>query len=128
MSPGDAPLYVHAHDLDVWLVARVGGWGESGQRLIGAALVDAAHAVLGGVSVGLTFPRARVDALRAADHALLNLRVLARVAHDAGLFDRTQRRFVIDAADAMGRMLGGWRRRVDRPPDDFEEVAPGPCA
>lgn len=71
----------------------------------------AASALLVGVSLALTFPENRADHQRAADEAIVRLRVRLRVARDLGLLSAGAHRHLAGLLISSGRMLGGWRKR-----------------
>jgi hypothetical protein len=116
MSWRDAPLYVHAHDLARWVLERTGGWGEPEaaggplQLQVAAAACD----LLTGASLALTFPATRPRHLEQADEAIVRLRVLLRLARDLGLLSAGGTRYATGRLSEIGRMIGGWRKRVDR--------------
>lgn len=112
MSWRDAPLYVEAHDLARWLLERTGHWpAESPLR---ARLSQASCELLEAVSLALTFPLQRATHLQLADGAIVKLRVLLRLARDLGLVSAGGVRFAAGRLRVVGRMIGGWRKRVER--------------
>ena len=136
--PDEAPAYVLALDLAVWCTERfasavrrqesaaVGGAGAASRAASGGVRrggaecgpeVEAwreaaalARAACADVATALLLPGERRRALRALDRGLVRLRIEVRVADAAGLIDRRGARHVLDAADELGRMVGGWRR------------------
>lgn len=114
MSQVDAPLYVHASRLLRALVERVRRWPERPFRLIGEPLCAEARALLGAIRCALVFPRQRRRHQRAADEALSRLRGLLTAAGDLGLLDDGAAAAFAEETTAIGRMLGGWRKRWRR--------------
>jgi len=110
----DAPLYVEAHDLARWTLERTARRPGASPGL-STAIDLAAVGLLSSVSLALTFPATRVQHLADADQAVVRLRVLLRVARDLGLVTGGGLRFAAGRLDAVGRMLGGWQRRLARP-------------
>ena len=111
MSWRDAPLYVVAYDLVGGLLARVTDWPPS-HRFLQARLSQAAYDLLEGVSLALTFPQTRAGHLQQADQAVVQVRILLRLACDLSLLSTRQRAHFADQLRDIGRMIGGWRKRV----------------
>ena len=111
MSWRDAPLYVQAFDATAWLLDRVATW----QGPLATPVGDAARELVVAVSLALTFTAGRRAHLRRADEALVELRVLLRLAQVTGALSARQLRHISGQLDDVGRMIGGWRKRVDRP-------------
>lgn len=113
MSWRDAPLYVQAHDLTRWVLERAGSWKERGGEPLAGPVAEAVCELLGSLSLALTFPETRADHLQKADEALVRLRVLLRVARDLTLISPGGLRYAEGQLLAIGRMLGGWRKRTN---------------
>lgn len=114
MSWRDAPLYVHAHELARDVLPRVETWTGRGGGTLASGVGEAAQALLVAVSLALTFPAERTVHLRAADAEVVRLRVSLRLASDLGLLSAGAARSLHLRLDAIGRMVGGWRKRVER--------------
>ena len=112
MSWRDAPLYVHAHDLAAQVVARVTAMPEPERQVLGQGVADIAQELLDQGSVALTFPDGRASSLAQADAALVRLRVRLRLCLEAGLTSSGWHRQATERISLIGRMLGGWRKRV----------------
>ncbi len=108
MSWRDAPLYVACHDLVVWTAQACG------PDVVGLRVTDCACTLLESVSLALTFPAGRALHLRDADRAVVRTRVLLRVAADTGVLGPRRARFALGQLVDIGRMIGGWRKRVER--------------
>lgn len=115
MSWRDAPLYVQAHDVARDVMERVGRMSERDAAPLGQAIAQAALDLLTGVSLALTFPGPRAHHLARADEAIVRLRVLVRLAQDLGIISAGGVRHVEAQLRDAGRMLGGWRKRLNRP-------------
>ncbi len=112
MSWRDAPLYVEAHDLTRWIVERTNAWTSREDRHLAPLITRDACDLLSAVSLALTFPATRRVHLEQADHGIVRLRVLLRVARGLGLLSAGGLRFASGRLSVMGRMVGGWRKRV----------------
>ena len=112
MSWRDAPLYVEAYDLARWLLKHTENWpAESTMR---ARLSHAGCELVEAVSLALTFPRQRSDHLLRADASIVRVRILLRLACDLELLSRRGVRFACGRLRLIGRMVGGWSKRVER--------------
>jgi len=112
MSWRDAPLYVEAYDLARWLLERTEAW-QAGSSMR-SRLSDAGCDLVEAVSLALTFPLQRAGHLDRADAAIVRVRVLLRLACDLGLVSAGSLRFASGRLRVIGRMVGGWRKRVER--------------
>lgn len=112
MSWRDAPLYVEAHDLAQWLLRRTEDWPA--ERPLRSRLSGAGCDLLEALSLALTFPRERAEHLQRADQAIVRARVLLRLARDLGWISAGGVRFACGRLRVIGRMVGGWSRRVER--------------
>ena len=62
--------------------------------------------------MALTFPEGRAAQLQAADEAVVRLRERLRLAGALGLLSPGALRQLTGQLSAIGRMIGGWRRRL----------------
>ncbi len=125
MSWRDAPLYVEAHDLARWIVERTNAWASRDERHLAPLVTRDACDLLSAVSLALTFPATRATHLEEADHGIVRLRVLLRLAQGLGLLSTGGLRFASGRLSVMGRMIGGWRKRVpaSRSPPEGPQAA-----
>jgi len=108
-----APLYVAAHDLARDVSARTEGWEQRGLPLaLSDRLVGAALELLCTLGCALTFPASRAADLLAADRALVSLRLQLRIARELGALSPGGARHLEGRMLEIGRMIGGWRKRV----------------
>ncbi len=114
MSWRDAPLYVEANDLACWVVARANAWAKSDHRYLGLLVVRGASELVSEVALALTFPDTRTEHLRRADHEIVRLRMLLRLACQLEQLRPGGLRFAAERLEVIGRMVGGWRKRVAR--------------
>ncbi|HEY2294032.1 MAG TPA: helix-turn-helix domain-containing protein [Thermoanaerobaculia bacterium] len=97
-------------------VKRNGRWRVARQSL---PLTEAQRRSLQGKADALrqtvedVFPSGRARDLAEADRAMVRLRVLLRVAQDLGLLSPAGLRFACGRLQTAGRMVGGWRKRVE---------------
>jgi hypothetical protein len=109
----DAPLYVEVHDLARWTLDQTGSWSDRGGAPLAALVTEAACDLLAAVSLALTFPDTRAADLAGADRAIVRLRVLLRLGRDLSLLSPGGLRFATGRLEAAGKMIGGWRKRVE---------------
>jgi hypothetical protein len=114
MSWQAAPVYVRAHDLARWMHEHGGLWREPAAAGVAAALTAGARDLVRALALALTFPGERAAQQQQADEAVVTLRVLLRLARDLGLLSASAHRYAAGEVDAIGRMLGGWRRHTPR--------------
>ena len=112
MSWRDAPLYVESHDLARWLHERTREWPAA--RPLRRRLSGASCDLLEAVSLALTFPGERREYLKRADAAIVRVRVLLRLTRDLGQLSPGGVRYASGRLREIGRMVGGWIRRVER--------------
>lgn len=111
MSRQDAPLYIRSYDLACDLHRRVLSWPEATRALVGEPLASEARALVCAVALALAFPDQRAEHQRIADASLLRLRVQLRLAAALNLLTEGGADAAHDELTALGRMLGGWRKR-----------------
>ncbi len=114
MSWRDAPVYVEAHDLSRWVLDRCAGWETGPCALLRTPVSAASTRLLISLSLALTFPITRAAHLERADEAIVELRTLLRLVQDLGGLSASQQRFAAGRLQAIGRMVGGWKKRVRR--------------
>lgn len=122
MSWRDAPLYIATFDLAQWVLRRVDA--EEGVPPT-ASRVCLSHRILAAVtdlvelvSLALTFPEHRDLHLRSADETVVRLRVELRLAHGLGQLPTRSHEHACRRLAEIGRMIGGWRKRVSARPAD----------
>ncbi len=120
-----APIVLAARALAVDWVRQVRDWPVGAQRLVGEPLVAAALDLLVHVERAAWAPARRGEVLAEADAALVRLRALGAVAAELALPTAAARLDLAAAADALGRMLGGWLQAVRR---NAKKQGPSPRA
>lgn len=113
MSPRDAPLWVRCHDLARWLLPHIAGWPAPAAALIGRPLYAEVLTLWCAVGMAGAFPARRADHLIAADEALNRARTLSALT-EPGPLGAAAALHLGGELDAIGRMLGGWRRHARR--------------
>ena len=111
MSWRDAPLYVEAFDLSGWVIERARTWEL---EPLGRRAIEESVELVSSVSLALTFPSARRRHLARTDEGIVRLRTVLRIAENAGLLSRRRLRFAAERLGVIGRMVGGWRKRVQK--------------
>ena len=115
MSLPDTPLFVKTHDFIVWLVRYTQRFAKnlrhSYTNRLESLAFDFEQSLLA-ANVCRGPDRARW--LEVADGQLLGLRALLRYATDWQLWGGRQTQFAAESIAELGRLLGAWRRGVDR--------------
>ena len=102
-----------AYEFSLWLLPKVEHYPRGYRFTVGdrsittmltiqEALLDAAYGVH------------RREALELAQRKLNTLRVLLRLAKDLGLLGVEPYGFAAEKLDELGRMIGGWRKAVEK--------------
>ena len=122
MGHPDTPLFVKTHDFNLWLLQHTQRFPKHlrhtyTNRLESLAL-DFEEALLMANSAR---GQVRSRWLERADGRLVCLRALLRYAYDFQLLAGNQVAHAASLVDELGRLLGAWRKGVDRP-------APAPIA
>lgn len=123
----DSPIFVRVYDLLLWLIPAVERFPRGQRPLLGRAVQEAALAL----QEQLT--RAALDgdpeqALRRADVELALLRTRLRLCYDLRLISLGQYEHVGRQIAEIGKLLGGWRRRISRQPGDGLRAGPEEAA
>lgn len=108
---GESPLFVKSYDFLLWLLNTTEKFPKSERFRLARRLEDAAF----------TFHETLLAAARAhdpqrllldADQTLDRLRLYVRLAHARGLLRDNQYEFVAERLMELGKLLGGWIKRV----------------
>jgi len=115
MGIPDTPLFAKTHDFLLWLIRHSQRFPKNlrhsyTQRLEQAAL-DFQESIL---MANATRGQHRSRYLERADGRLVCLRALLRIAYDMQLLAATQVKYACEHVDELGRLLGAWRKGVDR--------------
>ncbi|MCP4990137.1 MAG: hypothetical protein GY928_30095 [Colwellia sp.] len=126
MSWRDAPLYVEADDLAAWVLEQTHRWPpEVGEHLAPLAARAGCDLVCA-VALALTFPARRAEHLEQADEGIVRLRTLLRLARRQHLLSPGGLRHASGRLRAIGRMVGGWRKRLPKPAAERRPHHPPP--
>jgi hypothetical protein len=109
----DSPIFVKTYDLIAWLVPRTLKFPREHRLGLAARLqtcvYDLQRALLAAVkAVGTT---ARAEALRQADIALSELRLLLRLAADLNVLERRGYEHAARLTEEVGKLLGAWQKK-----------------
>ena len=107
----EAPLFAKTYDLVLWLDARTSAFPKHQRFGLAARIMGHAHDALEALTLALKgFDK--LDNVDRADRALALLRVQLRLATDLKLLRHRQLQFAIGRIEELGRMVGGWRKRL----------------
>lgn len=107
----NAPAYLVAHDLAVWLAARR---SETSTDPWQSSLLQHAAELVSSIALALTFPARRAQHLEAADEAIVRIRILLRLLRARHELSADGLRFAASQLALLGRMLGGWQKARSR--------------
>jgi 23S rRNA-intervening sequence protein len=109
----ESPIFVRTYDLLLWLIPAVEKFPRSQRPVLGRAVQEAALALQSHLTAaGLSqTPR---PLLEQADVALALLRARLRLCYDLKLLTTGQYEHVARMVAEVGRLLGGWRRRIQQ--------------
>jgi hypothetical protein len=109
----ESPIFIKTYEMMVWLLGRTAKFPKNQRFLLARRMEDAAldfyeklnqaalaKRPLGGVPLG------------EADAVLANLKLYNRLAKDLKLLAFNQYEYLANMLDEIGRLLGGWRKRL----------------
>jgi hypothetical protein len=106
-----APLFTKTYDLVLWLSGRRASFPKSQRFALAARIMEQGYVALEAVTLALKgFDRP--DNVERADAAFALLRVYLRLAADQKLLRARQLTFVVGRLEELGRMVGGWRKKL----------------
>ena len=107
----EAPLFAKTYDFVLWLDERTERFPKSQRFGLAARIMRHGTDALEAITLALKgFDRA--DNVDRADQSLALLRVHLRLATDRALLKQTQLVFAIGRTEELGRMIGGWKKRL----------------
>ena len=109
MSPNELPVIQKTYDLLKWTNERVARFPRPHRHELGSRLLAALHDLFD-VLLAAKYTRDRGALLDRANLLVEQLRFRVRLAFDLGCLRATGYGFASGELDAVGRMLGGWRR------------------
>lgn len=116
MSRAQSPIFVRTYDLLKWLLQATAKFPRS-QRFVLARSVQSTvlqfQELL--IEAGLwdkEDPDTALERLKRADLLLVKLRFYLRLCHDLALLSDGQYAHVASMVDEVGRLLGGWVKKV----------------
>lgn len=109
----ESPIFTRTHDLILWLVPQSAKFPREHRFTLAKRVQDAAldfqETIL---EAGLCGTRPEAEFLARADVDLAKLRCYLRLCKDLKLISLGQYEHVARMVLEVGRLLGGWRRRV----------------
>jgi hypothetical protein len=107
----ESPVFVKHYDLMAWLIPRTLSFPKSQRgvlaRQVQSELFRSYEAL---VEAGMN--QAPLPALQQADKAMIRLRTYLRLCRDLELLTPAQFEYAARLAAEVGRLLGGWIKRV----------------
>ncbi len=109
----DSPIFAQTYDLLRWLLPLVGKMPREHRSGLARRIPDVAFAFQYQLIATTKHPHDQVALLHKADAILAELRLLLRLARDLGIITFKQYEEGARRSSEIGRLLGGWLRRVD---------------
>lgn len=107
----ESPIFVRTYDLIQWLIQHVLKFPRNQRFILAEAITRIAlhfEELLIEAGMGLS----TADRLKEADIELAKLRLQLRRCRDMHLFSLAQYEHVAHMTTELGRLLGGWRKKV----------------
>jgi len=101
-----------AYQFTLWLIPTVEKFPRSQKFVLGDRIETAALDVVEGI-VDATYTRNRAPILRKINLRLEKLRLLFRLSVDLKLVDARRYENAVRNLDELGRLIGGWLKRID---------------
>lgn len=107
----DSPIFARCDELVLWVLRATVRYPRHYRAALGKATQEAAL-LLQRDLVAAARRRDQRSALQAADEALHELRLLLRQGQALSLITPSQHAHVARLVDEVGRLLGGWRKKL----------------
>ena len=109
----ESPIFIKTYEMLVWLLQHTQKFSKAQRFVMARRMEDAAldlhDQLLMASKGGFTF-----EALAAADFHLARLKVYNGLSKDLNLLAFNQYEYLAKNLDEIGRLLGGWQRRLKR--------------
>jgi hypothetical protein len=108
-----SPIFARTYDLLLWLIPRTTRFPREQRFVLARAVQETALRFQESlIEAALSGGRGRQRALARADVDLTKLRFYLRLCQDLELITLRQYRHVAEMVTEIGRLLGGWRKKV----------------
>jgi hypothetical protein len=111
----ESPIFTRMHDLLLWLIPRTLRFPREQRFVMARRVQDTAldlQELL--LEAALSNGRRQAQLLAQADITLAKLRFHLRLCHELQLLDPGPYQHAAERVTEIGRLLGGWRKSVDR--------------
>lgn len=109
-----SPIFARTYDLILWLLPHTLKFPRSQRFVLGKAVPDTVLR-LQELLIEATQSQAPIDKLKQADTQLQKLRFYLRLCRDLNLFTVGQYEHVSKLETEIGKLLGGWIKKVIMP-------------
>lgn len=110
---GESPIFTQTYDLLRWLLPLAGKMPREHRSGLARRIPEAAFDFQRQLIAATKHPDRAAALLREADASLAELRLLLRLARDTQALSFKQYEEGARRSGEIGRLLGGWLRRVD---------------
>jgi four helix bundle protein len=108
-----SPIFARTYDFLLWLIPRTTQFPREQRFVLARAVQEAALRFQEAlIEAALSGEREKGQALARADVSLAQLRFYLRLCQDLTLISPRQYRHVAEMVTEIGRLLGGWRKKV----------------
>ena len=109
-----SPIFIKTFDYVLWLIPLTLKFPRSQRFLLAERLGKLALDFYDQILEAVMEPEIQADRLRQADRTLTKMRLYARLSYDVRCISLRQLEHNARRLDEIGRLLGGWRRKVER--------------
>ena len=109
----ESPIFIKCYEMMVWLLERTAKFPKNQRFLLAKRMENAALDIFEKLNqAALSKGRESLLPLSEADVSLANLKLYNRLAKDLQLLAFNQYEYLAGLLDEVGRLLGGWQKRV----------------
>ena len=109
----ESPIFIKTYEMMVWVLEHTAKFPKNQRFLLARRIEDAVLDLYEKLNqAALAKEKQGGPALHAADAVLANLKLYNRLAKDLKLLAFNQYEYLAIKLDEIGRLLGGWRRRL----------------
>jgi hypothetical protein len=109
-----SPIFIKTYDYLLWLIPLTLKFPRSQRFLLAERLSKLALDFYDQILEAVMEPEVQAERLQQADRTLTKMRLYARLSYDVGCISLGQLEHNARRLDEIGRLLGGWKRKVAR--------------
>jgi len=111
-----SPIFIKTYETMVWVMGRTAKFPKNYRFLLGMRMENCLMDFIEGLgdAARLKCPKEQSDVLGRMDILLGRLKLHGRLAKDLQLISLNQYEYLSERLDEVGRLLGGWQRRLHK--------------